>query len=127
MGNCEKKYLVRKNVEVLFSCVAILCFCDENEYSKENKFNLTNNNFILQTNSRNAIFVFASLSIVISLVFALIFYETNKNSEFFEVFLWKNEGNNLNDDNGKGEKSGSRKEKVYDYMLLNDQQNITEI
>lgn len=120
LDSCEKNYLKNKNKKTLFSCVAIVCLCDEREYGNNNKFNLTNENFVYQSVSSNSLYFYFTICFIFGLIVLVLFYESNKNGEFFNTFSQDNMNNMENF--LKINENKKRVEKGYDYILLNDQQ-----
>jgi len=109
-----------KNKQGLFSCVAILCFCDEKEYSKSNRFNITNDVFIFQYNIESEFYFYFTIAFIIGLLLLVIYYEGHKSGDFFNT-ISKDDVNNM-EKFEKAVETKRREEKAYDYILLNDQQ-----
>lgn len=117
---CEKNYIRNRNKGSLFSCVAIVCLCDEREYSRSNRFNITNDVFVLQSIPGSDYYFYFTLSFILGLIVIVIYYESNKTGELFSS-ISKEDINNLGNF-GKSIEAKKREERSYDYVLLNDQQ-----
>lgn len=115
LENCEKRFLLHKSKKSLFSCLSVICFCDEQFYNK--KFNFTDNDMIYHDNLSKSTYSFIGFFFILTLIILVIFYENNKNSDLFLCFT-KNDVNNIT----IVDESKKRDEKTYDYILLNEHQ-----